>query len=52
LDGFSQAALATRSCSACKAVKFCSLQCLKAAWKGGHKAACGVLAAAPAGGGV
>ena len=43
LDAFSEAALANRACSGCRAVKFCSAACLRAAWKAGHKAACPLL---------
>lgn len=44
LHGFSEAALPTKLCSGCKRVRYCSVECQKAAWvKGEHKDVCGSL---------
>jgi hypothetical protein len=37
-----------KSCGQCKAVRYCSTECQRAAWRGGHKQVC-VAAAAEAG---
>lgn len=43
LGGTSEAELKVQRCSACKAVRFCSLECSRAAWRSEHRLACRVL---------
>lgn len=43
LDGVSEAALKTKLCGGCRRVRYCSVECQKAAWvNGGHRKLCKV----------
>ncbi len=43
LSDTSEAELKVQRCSACRAVRFCSLECSRAAWRSEHRLACRVL---------
>ena len=43
LSGVSEAKLPAKWCSGCKAVRYCSVECSRAAWRSEHRLACAVL---------
>ena len=43
LSGVSEAKLPVKRCSGCKAVRYCSVECSRAAWRSEHRLACAVL---------